>query len=102
AAFVSQRVEDGEDVVEADRVRPAEDSTGVVHPVDKSRVDIRGAADALAERERGLVGDLADDPAQHQPGRIADPRDVLSERGEESLRSVSGRLRRVGATGQLD
>ena len=48
-------------------------------------VDVRGAADALAERERRLVDQLADDPAEHEPGRVADPLGVLAERGEEAL-----------------
>ena len=62
-----------------------------------------GAADALAERERRLVDELADDPAEHQAGRVADPGGVLAERGEEAL---GGRRRptsaRVRPAGQLD
>ena len=42
-------------------------------------------ADALAERERRLVDELADDPPEHEPGRVADPLDVLAQRREEAL-----------------
>ena len=45
-------------------------------------------ADAFAERERALVDHLTDDPPQHQPRRVADPRDVLAERREEALRAL--------------
>ena len=51
------------------------------------------AADAFAERERRLVDHLADDPPEHQPGRVADPGDVLAERAEEALGAL-GRQRR--------
>ena len=37
-------------------------------------------ADALAQREGRLVDELADDPAEHEPGRVADPLDVLAQR----------------------
>ena len=81
-------------MVEADLVGPRERAARVVEAVDHAGVDVLGAADALAERERGLVDELADDPAEHQARGVADPRGVLAERGEEALRGVGGGRRR--------
>ena len=48
-------------------------------------VDVGGAADALAEREAGLVDELGEDPAADQPGPVADPLGAAPERREEAL-----------------
>ena len=66
AVLEVERVEHAEHVVESDHVGPGEDPARVVEPVDHARIDVLAAADALAERERGFVDHLADDPSQHQ------------------------------------
>ena len=95
-------LEHGEHVIEADLVGPAEEPARVVEAVDHAGVDVRRAADALAERERGLVDHLADDPAEDEPRRVVDPDGVLAERREEPLGRVGGEPCAVGASGQLD
>src|SRR4051794_25433867 len=64
AALVDEREQHGENVVEPDCVRPAENPARVVEAVHHAGVNVLHAADALAERERGLVYDLADDPPE--------------------------------------
>src|SRR5579884_365600 len=64
-ALLVQAVEHAQHVVETDLVAPAQDPARVVQPVDHPRIDVLGAAYALAQGERRLVDHLADDPAQH-------------------------------------
>ena len=40
----------------------------------------------VAEREARLVDELADDPAEHEAGRVADPLDVAAERARRTPR----------------
>src|ERR1700727_836250 len=102
APLLVEAVEYGQDVVEADLLRPLEDPARVVQTVDHARVDVGGAADALGHRERRLVDDLADDPAEHEPGRLVDPDGVLAEGGENPLGRGGRGVGRVGAAGELD
>src|SRR4051794_5213881 len=92
AQLIAQPVEHGEDVVEADRIGPGERPARVVEAVDHPGVDVLGAADALGERERRLVDDLADDAAEDEAGAVLYPGGVLAERREEPLRRYRGRL----------
>ncbi len=102
AVLVAQRLEHREHVVEADRIGPLERPARVAQAEHHAEVDVARLADAFAERERRLVDHLADDPPEHQPGRVADPRHVLAERREEALRAL--RRQRRGGLGarQLD
>ena len=74
----------------------------MVEAEDHAGVDVLGGADALAEREARLVDELADDPAEHEAGRVADPLDVAAERGEERLGGARGGVRGRRAARQLD
>jgi len=74
-----------EHAVDPDRVRPLQRTARVVEPQDHSGVDVARGADAFCQRERRLVDHLAHDPSQHEARRVAHPRDVLAERGEEAL-----------------
>src|SRR4051794_30273445 len=102
AVVAPEAVEHGEDARGADRVAPLERPARVVESKRHARVDVLGRADALAEREARLVHELADDAAQHEARRAADPLDVAPERGEEALgggrRGAGGR----GRAGELD
>ena len=71
--LVEQRVEHAEHVIEPDLIGPAKRTARVVQPEHHASVDVLGAADPFSERERGLVDDLADDPAEHESRRVADP-----------------------------
>src|SRR6202035_1467321 len=102
AEFLAQTLEHGTDVIEPDLVRPRKYPARVVEPVDHPGIDVLGAPDALADREGRLVDDLADHPAQHEPGGIADPRDMLAERREEALGSLGGRRGRERPARELD
>ena len=89
-------------MLEADQVGPRERSPRVAEAEYHAEVDVLGAADAFAEREGGLVDDLADDPPEHQPGRVPDPRHVLAERVEETLGARGRDGRGALAARQLD
>src|SRR3954452_12537036 len=102
AELLAQRVEDGQHVLEPDRPRPGERPARVVHPEDHAVVDVGLAAHALAQREERLVDDLRDHPAEHEPGRVADPRGVQTERGEEALALPGDRVVGRRRAGELD
>src|SRR3984957_14021197 len=102
APLLVQRVENHQNVVEADLVRPREWAARVVEAVDHAGVDVGGRADALAERERALVDHLADHPAEHEAGRVTDPRGVLAEACEQPLRRRGGRVGGGAAACELD
>ena len=74
----------------------------MAQPEHHAGVDVARRADAFAERERGLVDHLADDSPEHQAGRVADPRHVLAERGEEPLGARRRQRRGALAARQLD
>ena len=86
----------------ADRVAPLERAARVVEAEHHAGVDVLGGADAVAEREARLVDELAHDPAEHEPGRVADPLDVAAERGEERLGGARGGVRGRRAARELD
>src|SRR5665809_163481 len=79
AALRPEAVEHGEHVVEPDRLRPLERPSRIVEAEPHRGVEILGGAGSALEREGGLVDELADDPPEHEPRRVADPLDVLSE-----------------------
>ena len=82
-------------VVEADRVGPAERTARVVEAVDHPGVDVGGAADALAERERRLVdrpgrrSGRAPGPGRRRPRRRA-CRAVAKNRSAASAAELCG------------
>ena len=101
AALDAQCVEYREYVVEADQVAPGERPARVVHTQLHARVDVRRRADALARGERRLVDELADDPAQHEPRRVANPGRVDAQRRKELLTALGRKLARPAAARQL-
>src|SRR5947209_1074217 len=85
STLVDEREQHGEDVVEPDLVRPAENPARVVEAVHHAGVNVVSVSNPLAEGERGLVYDLADDPPEHEAWRVGDPFGALAQRSEEAL-----------------
>jgi hypothetical protein len=75
-------------VIQADDIGPVQRPVRVVEAEQHAGVDVVGAAHPLAQRERRLVDQLADDAAQHQARCVDDPLNVLAQRGEEHLRAL--------------
>ena len=73
----------------ADRLGPLERPARPVEAEPHRDVDVLGRGDALADGEVGLVDDLAEDPSEDQPGRVADPLDVLAHGAEVASRAAS-------------
>ena len=90
ASFERQRVEHRQHVVEADLVGPGEDAPRITEAMDHPGVDVLGARKPLAEGERRLVDDLANDPAEDEPRRVVDPQRVFAECLEEVLSGLGG------------
>src|ERR671921_427580 len=85
-ALLAQRVEHGHHVLGPDRAPPLDRPARVVQAELHPDVHlVRRLHDALADRERRLVHELAADPAEHEPRRVADPLVVEPERREEAL-----------------
>src|SRR5581483_9812561 len=63
-ALLDEGVEDAEHLIKPDFIGPRERPAGMVEPVDEASVDVLGAANALAQGERGLIYQLADDAAE--------------------------------------
>ena len=61
-----------------------------------------GVPTPSVDGEARLVDELAHDPAEHEPGRVLDPRDVAAEAREEGLRALGRDGRRRRAAGHLD
>ena len=96
AVLLAQPVEHGEHVVEADRVGPRQRATGVVESEHHAGVDVRGAADALAEAKAASLMSWqtirpSTRPARRRPTRSS------AERREEAL----GALRRDRRGGSM-
>src|SRR3954464_13791352 len=95
-------------MLEPYRLAPGERPPGVRETESEPRVHIAGRAHALADRERRLVHELAHDPAEHEPGRVADPLAVHAELREEVLDSCRplvggrGQARELGELHVLD
>ena len=89
-------------MVRPDLLEPAERAARVVEAEHHPVVDVLGRADALGHGEARLVDELAHDPAEHEPGRVLDPRDVAAEAREEGLRALGGDGRRRRAARHLD
>src|SRR4051812_32455432 len=79
AQLLVQSVERRQHVVEFDLVAPLERPARPVVAPAHCDVHVLGRSDSLRNRERGLVDELADDPAQHEAGRIPNSLDVLAE-----------------------
>src|SRR5436305_12716232 len=80
-----QPVDGGKGVLEADRAAPLDRPARVVQAERQAGVDIIGGADSLADRERRLVHELADHPAEHEARRIRHPLGVEPAAAEEAL-----------------
>ena len=89
-------------MIEADGIGPVQDAARVIEAVDHPGVDVLGAADAFIERERRFVDHLADDPPQHEAGRVRHPGGVLAESGEKSFRGDRRGLGRIRASREFD
>ena len=83
--------------------RPVQRPVRVVEPEQHAGVDVLGAADAFAQRERRLVDELADDPPEHEPRARRPPtrRACPAWRTACSERSIAAVGRRRAA-GELD
>ena len=90
AALGPEPVDRGEHVVEADRLAPRHRPARVVEAERQAGVHVVGRAHALADRERRLVHELADDPAEHQARGVGHPLGVQAERVEEALGRLGG------------
>src|SRR3954454_1058126 len=71
--LVEEPVDHREHVVEAQQPAPGHGPARVVEPKRHAGVHVLGRAHALADRERSLVHQLADDPAEHEPRRVLHP-----------------------------
>src|SRR3954453_16082118 len=100
AVLVEEAVDRREHPVKADQAAPLDRAAGMVEAERDARVDVVGRTDALADRERRLVHELRDDPAEHQPRRITDPLGVQPAPVEEvvgRLAALAGQLRQPAA-----
>src|SRR5215207_8827860 len=88
AALVPKPVENGHHVFHPDRLAPADRAAGMIEPEREAGVHVLLRADALADREPGLVHELADDPAEDEPGSVVHPLRREAEPGEERLRRL--------------
>ena len=64
-------------------------------------VHVVGRSHALADRERSLVHQLADDPAEHEAGGVGHPLRVEAQPSEEALGGLGGGRGGGGEAGEL-
>src|ERR687895_756921 len=67
-----QPVDRRQHVLEPDDLAPGDGAARMVQPQREAGVHVLGRADALADGERRLVHQLADDPPQHQARGVPD------------------------------
>src|SRR5437868_6756711 len=83
--LVEQAVDRRQHVVDADQRAPLQRPPRMVQSEDQALVHVLRRAHSLADRERGLVHQLAHDPPQHEAGHLGNPLGVETERAEEVL-----------------
>ena len=102
AVLLPQALQRREHGARADQVAPRERPPRVVEAQLHAPIDVRGRADALAEREARLVDELGDDPPADEPRPVADPFRAAAERREERLGRGGDRRGGDRPAGELD